>query len=161
MAVANEMAQVLENRLLLLALCAAVMAGLPGDVAAATAAAKRPTSIYATPNTNAKVLGLIGISQVVNATACKKGWCRVGGGYVKTSHLRFFQERDGYENAYDYRAPLPPPNYGYTPGFWGYGARRYYDRFGNYTKYGVPGYRGPIDRTEGTVETRRLRPGRR
>lgn len=161
MAVANEMAQALETRLLLIALGAAVLVSVPADAIAATAAAKRPTSIYATPNTNAKVLGLIGISQVVNATACKKGWCRVGGGYVKTGHLRFFQEREGYENAYDYRAPLPPPNYGYTPGFWGYGARRYYDRFGNYTKYGVPGYRGPIDRTEGTVETRRLRPGRR
>lgn len=134
---------------------------LPGAAIAATAAAKRPASIYAAPSTNAKVLGLIGISQVVEATACKKGWCRVGAGYVRTSYLRFFQERKGYKNAYDYNAPLPPPNYGYTPGFWGYGGRRYYDRAGNYTKYGVPGYRGPVDRMEGTVETRRGLFGRR
>ena len=155
------MAQALETRLLLIVLCAAVLASMPGDGIAATAAAKRPTGIYATPNTNAKFLGLIGISQVVNATACKKGWCRVGPGYVRASSLRFFQEREGYEKAYDYNAPLPPPKYGYTSGFWGFGGRRHYDRYGNYTKYGVRGYRGPVDPLEGTVDTKRGLFGRR
>ena len=139
----------------------AVSISLPGTAIATTAAAKRPASIYAAPNTSAKVLGLIGISQVVDAKACNKGWCRVGPGYVRASSLRFFQEREGYEEAYDYNAPLPPPNYGYTPGFWGFGGRRHYDRSGNYTKYGVPGYRGPVDPLEGTVETRRGLFGRR
>lgn len=156
------MAQAMKARLLfLMGLCAAVVLLLPGDARAATAAAKRPTSIHAAPDTKTKVLGLIGVSQVVDATACKKGWCRVGAGYVKLSHLRFFHEREGYKDAYDYNAPLPPPNYGYSPGFWGFGGRRHYDRSGNYTKYGVPGYRGPVDRFDGTVETKRLRPGRR
>ena len=144
-----------------LALVVAAIAMLPGTAFAANAAAKRPTSIYAAPNTNAKVLGLIGISQVVDAKACRKGWCRVGAGYVRTSHLSFIRERPGYKDAYDYNAPLALPDYGYTPGFWGYGGRRYYDRFGNYTKYGVRGYRGPIDSLEGTVETRRDRSRRR
>ena len=161
MTAVTDMAQANKIPCLFIAFCAAVAMHLPGDATAATAAAKRPTSIHATPNSKAKVLGLIGIAQVVDAKACKKGWCRVGAGYVKTSHLRFFHERKGLKDADNYNAPLPLPNYGYTPGFWGYGGRRYYDRFGNYTKYGVPGYRGPIDRTEGTVETRRLRPGRR
>ncbi len=155
------MAQRLTTRLLVSMLVAAAPVFWSADATAATAAAKRPSSIYAAPNSKAKVLGLIGIAQVVDAKACKKGWCRVGAGYVKSSHLRFFQERKGYKGLDTYNAPLPPPNYGYTPGFWGYGGRRFYDRYGNYTKYGVPGYRGPVDRMEGTVETRRLRPGRR
>jgi hypothetical protein len=139
----------------------AVLFSLPGQAVAATAFAKRPESIYAAPDTSAKVLGLIGISQVVDAKACNKGWCRVDPGYVRASSLRFFQEREGYEKAYEYNAPLPPPNYGYNPGFWGFGGRRHYDRSGNYTKYGVPGYRGPVDPFEGTVETRRGLFGRR
>jgi hypothetical protein len=44
---------------------------------------------------------------------------------------------------------LPP--YGYTPGFWGYGGKRHYDKFGNYRKYQQPG--GPYD---GPVETKPL-----
>ena len=152
----------MKARLLLsLAFCAAGLLAVPNEVIAATATATRPASIHAAPDSNTKVLGLIGVSQVVDAKACKNGWCRVGSGYVKANHLRFFTEREGYEKAYSSNAPLPPPNYGYTPGFWGYGGKRHYDRFGNYTKYGVPGYRGPIDRMEGTVETRRSPAGRR
>ena len=30
----------------------------------------------------------------------------------------------------DYNVPLALPPYGYSPSFWGYGGRRYYDRFG-------------------------------
>ena len=116
---------------------------LPGTAFAATAVATRPASIHATPNVDAKVLGLIGVSQTVNAKGCKKGWCQVAGGYVQTSYLRFIRVRKGYENAYDYNVPLAFPPYGYTPGFWGYGGRRYYDQFGNYAKYGQRGYAGP------------------
>lgn len=144
-----------------MALVLAVFIYAPSEATAASASAKRPASIYAAPNTKAKVLGLIGISQVVDAKTCKNGWCRVGPGYVRASSLRFFKEREGYESAYDYNAPLPPPNYGYTPGFWGFGGKRHYDRSGNYTKYGVPGYRGPVGSLEGTVETRRGLFGRR
>ena len=46
----------------------------------------------------------------------------------------------------DYNVVLPP--YGYSPSFWGYGGRRYYDRFGNYKKYGQePGEpdTGPVE----------------
>jgi hypothetical protein len=46
---------------------------------------------------------------------------------------------------------LPP--YGYSPSFWGYGGRRYYDRFGNYKKYGQE----PGEPDTGPVETRPLR----
>ena len=128
---------------------------LPVATHAATAVAKRPASIHASPNTSAKVLGLIGVSQVVDAKTCKKGWCRVGKGYVRSSHLRFVSVPKGY----DYNVPLALPPYGYTPGFWGYGGRRYYDKFGNYSKYGAPGYAGTEkDRLGGTVETRRGRP---
>ncbi|WP_372928317.1 hypothetical protein [Methyloceanibacter sp.] len=138
-----------------------VVAGLmlPAAANAANAVAKRPASIHAAPNSGAKVLGLIGVSQVVDAKTCKKGWCRVGKGYVRTSYLRFVPVRKGYENDYDYNVPLALPPYGYTPGFWGYGGRRYYDRNGNYTKYGVRGYAGTEDdRLGGTVETRPGRP---
>ena len=42
---------------------------------------------------------------------------------------------------------------GYSPSFWGYGGRRYYDRFGNYKKYGQE----PGEPDTGPVETRPLR----
>lgn len=155
------MRDALKVRSLLLALSLAVPMSLPVWAIAATAVATRPASIHASPNPKAKVLGLIGVSQVVDAKACKNGWCRVGAGYVRLSHLRFFRERQGYEDAYGGNAPLALPDYGYMPGFWGYGGRRYYDRFGNYTKYGVRGYRGPMDLLEGPVETRRGRFDRR
>lgn len=128
---------------------------LPGVAAAASAVAKRPASIHASPNTNAKVLGLIGVSQVVDAKSCKKGWCKVSagkvsGGYVQLSYLRFIQVPKGY----DYNVPLALRPYGYVPGFWGYGGRRYYDKHGNYTKYGARGYAGTEnDRLGGTVQT--------
>jgi hypothetical protein len=55
--------------------------------------------------------------------------------------------------SYDYNVPLALPPYGYSPSFWGYGGRRYYDKFGNYRKYGQePGEPGT-----GPVETRPLR----
>ena len=51
-------------------------------------------------------------------------------------------------DSYDYNVPLALPPYGYSPYFWGYGGRRYYDRFGNYKKYGQePGEpdTGPVE----------------
>lgn len=152
------MSTLLKCSLLKVAAAAVALMVLPGAASAATAVAKRPASIHAAPNPNAKVLGLIGVSQTVSAKACKKGWCSVAGGYVQSSYLRFIHVREGYENAYDYNVPLAIRPYGYTPGFWGYGGRRHYGRNGNYTKYGVPGYAGAEqDRLGGTVETK---PGR-
>ena len=58
-----------------------------------------------------------------------------------------------YPEGYDYNVPLALPPYGYTPGFWGYGGRRYYDRFGNYKKYGQE----PGEHDTGPVESRPLR----
>ncbi len=54
--------------------------------------------------------------------------------------------------SYDYNVPLALPPYGYTPGFWGYGGKRYYDKFGNYRKFQEP-RRGPYD---GPVESKPL-----
>jgi hypothetical protein len=134
----------------------AALLTLPGNALAATAVATRPASIHAAPNVEAKVLGLIGVSQTVDAKSCATGWCKVGGGYVQTGYLRFIRVRKGYENAYDYNVPLALPPYGYTPGFWGYGGRRYYDQFGNYAKYGQRGYAGPPSEFDTRpVETRR------
>jgi hypothetical protein len=56
-------------------------------------------------------------------------------------------------DSYDYNVPLALPPYGYAPSFWGYGGRRYYDRFGNYKKYGQE----PGEPDTGPVETRPLR----
>ena len=58
----------------------------------------------------------------------------------------------GGDWSYDYNVPLALPPYGYTPGFWGYGGKRYYDKFGNYRKYQEP-RGGPYD---GPVESRPL-----
>lgn len=128
---------------------------LPSAAAlAANAIATRPMSIYAAPSTDAKVLGLIGKSQMIATKNCRKGWCTVQGGYVRSEALRF--SRTTAEEGYDYNVPLALPPYGYVPGFWGYGGRRYYDEFGNYAKYGQQGYGGPPSEFDtGPVETRR------
>lgn len=52
------------------------------------------------------------------------------------------------DQSYDYNVPLSLPPYGYTPGFWGYGGKRYYDKFGNYRKYQEPRaepHDGPVE----------------
>jgi hypothetical protein len=90
------------------------------------------------PSTKSPVIGLIGVSQAVTAKNCRKGWCAAAGGYVQSAYLQF----GAYDQTYDYNVPLALPPYGYTPGFWGYGGRRYYDRHGNYAKYGEQGYAG-------------------
>lgn len=58
---------------------------------------------------------------------------------------------EGDDGSYDYNVPLALP-YGYTPGFWGYGGKRHYDKFGNYRKYQEP-RAGPHD---GPVESKPL-----
>jgi hypothetical protein len=138
---------------LLAALCSLLI--LPSAAAlAANAIATRPMSIYASPSTEAKVIGLIGKSQTITAKNCRKGWCAAQGGYVRSELLQF--SRAAAEEGYDYNVPLALPPYGYTPGFWGYGGKRYYDDFGNYAKYGQQGYAGPPSAFDtGPVETRR------
>jgi hypothetical protein len=140
----------MPNRTTFLAASLALLL-LPTAVSAATAVATRPMSIHAAPNEKARVIGLIGVSQVVEAKNCRKGWCAASGGYVQSAYLRFmYLSKD-----YDYNVPLPLPPYGYTPGFWGYGGKRYYDAYGNYAKYGQRGYAGPPREFDtGPVETR-------
>lgn len=124
-----------------------------GALLAANAIATRPMSIYAAPSTGAKVIGLIGKSQAITAKNCRKGWCAARGGYVRSELLRFSRAT---EEGYDYNVPLALPPYGYVPGFWGYGGKRYYDEFGNYAKYGQRGYAGPPSAFDTSpVETRR------
>jgi hypothetical protein len=53
------------------------------------------------------------------------------------------------DGGYDYNVPLALPPYGYSPSFWGYGGRRYYDKFGNYRKYGQQ----PGEPSTGAVES--------
>lgn len=142
----------MTQRITLAAVLAALLI-LPGDALADNAIASRPMSVYATPNVGAKVIGLIGESQTIAARNCRKGWCTALGGYVRSDLLRFSAAAN---EGYDYNVPLGLPPYGYTPGFWGYGGKRYYDRFGNYAKYGQQGYAGPpSDFETGPVETRR------
>jgi hypothetical protein len=144
------------NSGMILVAAAALLVLSGAGAVAANAVATRPASIHAAPDIKAKVLGLIGVSQTIQATACKKGWCRAGGGYVQSSYLRFIAVREGYEDTYDYNVPLALPPYGYVPGFWGFGGRRYYDRNGNYAKYGERGYAGPPSTFDTQpVETRR------
>lgn len=124
---------------------------LADAASAANAVVTRPASIHASPSLKSKVIGLMGVSQLVTAKNCRKGWCAAAGGYVQSSYLRF-QE---FDETYDYNVPLALPPYGYTPGFWGYGGRRYYDRYGNYAKYGPRGYGGaPRDFDTQPVEKR-------
>ena len=65
-----------------------------------------------------------------------------------------YDKRD--PDSYDYNVPLALalPPYGYLPSFWGYGRRRYYDRFGNYKKYGQEP--GEPDTGPGQVASRPL-----
>lgn len=138
----------------LLAAIGAMLVLSASTALAANAIATRPMSVYAAPSTDAKVIGLIGKSQTITAKNCRKGWCTAQGGYVRSELLQF--SRAAAEEGYDYNVPLPFPPYGYVPGFWGYGGKRYYDEFGNYAKYGQRGYAGPPSAFETSpVETRR------
>ena len=130
----------------------ASLLALPSAASAGNAIATRPASVHAAPNAQSKVIALIGREQVLSARDCRKGWCAAQGGYVQSSYIRF--SRAAADPGYDYNVPLALPPYGYTPGFWGYGGRRHYDQFGNYTKYGQRGYSGTDTRGETPVETR-------
>ena len=71
---------------------------------------------------------------------------------MQSDYLRF--SGSATDRSYDYNVPLALPPPGYTPGFWGYGGRRHYDQFGNYTKFGQRGYADTDTRGETPVETR-------
>ena len=122
---------------------------LPSAAWAGNAIATRPASVHAAPNAKSKVIALVGREQVLSARNCRKGWCAAQGGYVQSGYLRFSRATDDET----YNVPLALPPYGYTPGFWGFGGRRHYDRFGNYTKFGQRGYADTDTRGEGPVET--------
>jgi hypothetical protein len=102
------------------------------------------------------VIGTIRPAATINATNCRSGWCAASGGYVRSGMLRFARAAPRRGVAYDYNVPLSFPPYGYTPGFWGYGGRRYYDKYGNYTKYQEGTPRGGAGLIE-TVPRSRLR----
>ena len=62
-----------------------------------------------------------------------------GTAFAHENDLVFLQFEFGeyrYPEGYDYNVPLALPPYGYTPGFWGYGGRRYYDRLGTIRNMG-------------------------
>jgi hypothetical protein len=108
---------------------------------AANAVAIEPASIHANRTGSSSVIGTIQAAETINATNCRNGWCAAAGGYVRSSKLRFARAgrktgRDSADGGYDYNVPLALPPYGYSPSFWGYGGRRYYDKFGNYSKFG-------------------------
>ena len=128
----------------------AVLLVLPSDAGAGNAIATRPASVHAAPNAKSKVIALIGRDQMLAARNCRKGWCAAQGGYVQSGYLRFSR---AVADRSDDNIPLALPH-GYTPGFWGFGGRRHYDRFGNYTKYGQSGYADTETRGETPVETR-------
>jgi hypothetical protein len=137
------------------ALSGALLALSSGAALAANAVVIAPTQVHASPSGNSAVIGTIRPAAMVNAMNCRKGWCATAGGYVRSPALCPHGPAPRGV-AYDYNVPLAFPPYGYTPGFWGYGGKRYYDKFGNYTKYqeGTPrGGAGPIE----TVPRSRLR----
>lgn len=135
---------------------------LMGGVAlAANAVVTASTNVHAARSVNSAVIGRLSPKSTVDARNCRKGWCATRGGYVRSSALRFARTDKSRGGAYDYNVPLAFPPYGYTPGFWGYGGKRYYDKYGNYTKYqeGSPsGRAGPVETVPvETVPRSRLR----
>jgi hypothetical protein len=121
----------------------ATLLALSGTAAlAANAVTTAPVNVHANRTGTSTVIGTIQRSETIEATNFRNGWCAAAGGYVRSSKLRFARAGQHsrklsreYE-AYDCNVPLALPPYGYSPSFWGYGGRRYYDKFGNYTNYG-------------------------
>ncbi|MGV1013653.1 MAG: hypothetical protein ACOYB4_01630 [Methyloceanibacter sp.] len=141
------------------ALAGALLALSSGAALAANAVTTVSTNVHAARSGNSAVIGTIRPAATINATNCRKGWCAASGGYVRSTKLCFARAAPRRGVAYDYNVPLSFPPYGYMPGFWGYGGRRYYDRYGNYTKYGqgdMPEGRGDSGRIE-TIPRSRLR----
>ncbi len=127
-----------------------------GAAQAANAMVTAPANVHASPSGNSAVIGTLSPKSTLNATNCRKGWCAARGGYVRSTALLFARADKSRGGAYDYNVPLAFPPYGYTLGFWGYGGKRYYDKYGNYTKYqdGPPGgAAGPVE----TIPRSRLR----
>jgi hypothetical protein len=107
---------------------------------AANAVAIEPANVHANRTGSSTVIGTIQAAEAVKAINCRNGWCAAAGGYVRSSKLRFARAgrktgRDSADGGYDYNVPQALPPYGYSPSFWGYGGRRYYDKFGNYSKF--------------------------
>ena len=107
-------------------------------VSAVNAVVTGPANVHAARSSKSAVIGTIRAAETIKATKCRNGWCAAAGGYVRSAKLSFARagKSERVYEGYDYNVPLALPPYGYTPGFWGYGGRRYYDKFGNYTKYG-------------------------
>ena len=124
-------------------LTATVLALSANAALAANAVTTAPVNVHANRTGTSTVIGTIQRAETIKATNCRNGWCAAGGGYVRTDNLRFSDAgtrsssaKQGRYKSYDYNVPLALPPYGYSPSFWGFGGRRYYDKFGNYTKYG-------------------------
>lgn len=110
---------------------------------AANAVAVAPANVHANRTGISAVIGTIQAAETIRATNCLNGWCAAAGGYVRSANLRFsrasqrgLRAKEQRYPSYNYNVPLALPPYGYSPSFWGYGGRRYYDKFGNYTKFG-------------------------
>lgn len=146
----------MPHRIRCLAVTATLLVLSGGAVLAANAVVTAPAHVHASRSGNSQVIGTLRPKTAVNASNCRKGWCAASGGYVRSTALRFARADKRRGGAYDYNVPLAFPPYGYEPGFWGYGGKRYYDRYGNYTKYqeGAPsGGAVPVE----TIPRSRLR----
>jgi len=131
------------TRPIALLMTSAILLGMSSRVSlAANAVTTEPANIHANRTEISTVIGTIRAAEPVQATNCRNGWCAAAGGYVRSSKLRFARAGQGARKArrdnesYDYNVPLALPPYGYSPSFWGYGGRRYYDNYGNYHKFG-------------------------
>ncbi|HSD92106.1 MAG TPA: hypothetical protein VLB11_03680 [Methyloceanibacter sp.] len=131
------------TRPIALLMTSAILLGMSSRVSlAANAVTTAPANIHANRTELSTVIGTIRAAEPVQATNCRNGWCAAAGGYVRSSKLRFARAGQGARKArrdnesYDYNVPLALPPYGYSPSFWGYGGRRYYDKYGNYRKFG-------------------------
>jgi len=106
---------------------------------AANAVTVEPANVHANRTGSSTVINTIQAAETIDATNCRNGWCAAAGGYVRSSKFRFARAGRGGSSAaskgYDYNVPLALPPYGIRrhSGLW---RRRYYDKFGNYTKYG-------------------------
>jgi hypothetical protein len=128
------------TRPIALLMASATLLGLSSTVTlTANAVAAEPANIHANRTESSTVIGTLRAAARVQATDCRNGWCAAAGGYVRASKLRFARAgQRGQKSAreyqsYDYNVPLALPPY---DSFWGYGGRHYYDKYGNYTKFG-------------------------
>jgi len=121
--------------------------------ASTMAAAAAPAVVIATVNVHGKprvkspVIGTLRRGVTVNAHSCRRGWCRVGRGWVVRRYLRFkgYGYYDNYYDYWDYAYPYPnlwaPNIYWYGGGYYG---RHYYRGHGHY--HGRPPHGGSSPR---------------